>query len=107
MWSKWVAHHLVFANPIQSQFLQMEIHSYWTYLYNIYIFIHKPSFSCTLFSEVYSDIIVLPSGDVDTFLQYLVSILFDRFVNIYFIFIVENCEYVFQIRFYEEILLSA
>ena len=48
-----------------------------------------------------------PSGNVNTFLQYLVSILFDRFVYIYFIFIVENCEYMFPIRFYEEISLSA
>ena len=48
-----------------------------------------------------------PSGNVNTFLQYLVSILFDRFVYIYFISIVENCEYMFPIRFYEEISLSA
>ena len=70
-----------------------------------FVFAHKPSFSCTFFcSDVYSNIIFWPSGIVNTFLQYLVSILFDRFVYVFFIFIVENCEYMFRISFYEEIL---
>ena len=54
-------------------------------------------------SDVYSNIIFWPSGNV-TSLQYKVSILFDRFAYIFFIFIVENCEYMFPISFYEEIL---
>ena len=67
----------------------------------------KPALVVHSFSDVYSNIIVLPSGNVNTFLQYLVSISFDRFVYIFFIFIVENCEYMFPTRFYEEIFLSA
>ena len=40
---------LVFANPTENLFIQTEIHSYWIHLHHIYVFIHKPSFSCTFF----------------------------------------------------------
>jgi len=99
---------LVFADPIENLFIQREIYSYWIHLYHIYVFIHKSSFSCTFFCyDVYSNIIFWPSGNVNTSLQYQVSILFDRFAYIFFIFIVENCKYMLPISFYEEILLSA
>ena len=59
----------------------------------------NPAFVVNFFPDVYSNIIFLPLGNVNIFLQYLVSILLDRFVHIFLYVLLRTVNTFFPLYF--------